>query len=175
MTAHSACGGGSGYGAITHRASDNHAQGAAADVGLSSSRMRRGVVACLLATSVAIATLAFVSTPPSDDEAIPSMILPAPVEPSELLSASAPGALCLACFLRLLCSSVRARGSGAYVWRLTCRVNCRLSRAPSSDERRKSCANGAKRCARLALTPAALPICPSVTTRPILKFCFVQG
>jgi hypothetical protein len=184
MTAHSsACGGGSGYGAIAHRrASDNpasgHTQGAAADAGLASSRMRRGIVACLLATSVAIATLTLVSTPPSGDEAdlaITNMILSAPVEPSVLLSASAPGALCLACFPRLFCNSVRARGSGAYVarWSLasdTFRVDCRLSRAPASDERGKFCAGSARRCVRSALTPAALPVCPCVTTRTFLNW-----
>jgi hypothetical protein len=71
MTAHSSAGaGGSGYGAVSqHRGSDNPAGAAAADAGLASSRARRGVVQCLLATSVAIATLAFVSTPPSGDEA----------------------------------------------------------------------------------------------------------
>jgi hypothetical protein len=135
MTAHSsACGGGSGYGAIAHRASrasDNpasgHAQGAAADAGLASSRMRRGVVACLLATSVAIATLVFVSTPPSDNEdlAIPSIILSAPVEPSVLLSVSAPGALCLACACSAAASGpwAAARMWRVGVWRLTCRVD----------------------------------------------------
>lgn len=177
MTAHSSAGACVlGYGAVSQH------RGSAADAGQASSRARKGVVACLLTTSVAIATMAFVSTPPSGvtgDLAIPSMILPTQVEPSVLLLESAPGAFCPACPPRLLRSSVRARGIGAYVARQsrpdTCRAHCRLSRARESNEQGKLGARSAKRCARSALTPTNLPACPFIITHPFLKWLWIAA